>query len=379
MKNVFYPIPFLFFIVFTISCKQAYEPAVIKANKNFLVVDGVINTGANAVTTIKLSRTRNVTDSVVFSPELHAQVNILGKSGTSYSLHEQGNGVYTSDALTLNPTDEYALQVITSNNSRYLSPYVAAKITPAIDSLQWIFNGNGVTFYINTHDARNNTRYYRWEYVETWEYHAIDNAELSLNNDIIYYDVPYNSRYICYQADSSTNILLGTSIALSQDIINKDSLTNIPLNDIRMGVRYSILLKQYALSEEAYQYWLLLQKNTQQLGSLFDAQPTQLTGNVKCITNPAEPVLGYVSVNNIAEERLFIQNSELPGWQKLFPGVDCSLRTLDRNPDNPYLYTYPDTSYAPYYYSGMCCLVIAKRSCVDCTELGGTTTKPPFW
>ncbi len=343
------------------------------------MVDGVINTGANAVTTIKLSRTRNVTDSIAFSPELHAQVSILGKSGTSYLLHEQGNGIYTSDPLTLNPSDEYALQVITSGNITYLSSYNSPKQTPSIDSVNWTYGANGVTFFVNTHDPQNNTRYYRWEYVETWEYHAIDNAELSVDNGLIYYDVPYNHKYVCYQTDSSTNILLGSSINLSQDIISNDSLTNVLLNDIKIGVRYSLLLKQYALSQEAYAYWQLLQKNTQQLGSLFDAQPTQLTGNITCITNPAEPVIGYISVNTIAQQRLFITNDEVPGWQKIFPGVDCSLKTLDRDPNNPYLYTYPDTSYAPYYYSAMCCLVIAKKSCVDCTEAGGTTTKPPFW
>ncbi len=379
MKKLFYYIPILFFIVFLMNCKQSYEPAVIKANKNFLVVDGIINTGTNSITTIKLSRTRNITDSVYFSPELGAQVSIVSKSGSQYFLREQGNGVYTSDALSLNTSDSYAVQVVTSNNSTYLSAFVSPKITPPVDSLQWQYFGNGVTIFINTHDAQNNTRYYRWEYTETWEYHSYEEAELGLNNSIIFYTDSTNQKHICWQTGNSTNILLGTSIALSQDVISHDSLTNIPQNDRRIGVRYSILVKQYALSQEAYQYWLLLQKNTQQLGSLFDAQPTQLIGNVTCTNNPPEPVLGYVSASSVEQVRLFITNKQVDGWQKVFAGQDCAPLTIDRSPVNPFLYTYPDTSYTPYYFSNMCCLVIAKRSCLDCTEDGGTTTKPPYW
>lgn len=379
MKHLFYYIPFLFLIIFVMSCKQSYEPAVIKANKNFLVVDGLINTGTNAVTTIKLSRTQNVTDSVYFSPENSAHVSILSKSGSQYPLHDQGNGVYTSDALNLNANDQYAVQVVTTGNSTYLSAFVSPKITPPIDSLQWQYSGNGVTIFLNAHDPQNNTRYYRWEYTETWEYHSYLEGELGLTGDTVFYNDPTTQTHICWQTGNSTNISLGTSIALSQDVISQDSITNVPQNDRRIGVRYSILVKQYALGQDAYQYWLLLQKNTQQLGSLFDAQPTQLTGNVTCTTNPSEPVLGYVSASSVEQARIFITNDQVPGWQKIFPGQDCAPTTIDRTPNNPFLYNYPDTSFMPYYYSGMCCLVIAKRSCLDCRQDGGTTTKPPFW
>ena len=381
MKTVLFYIACLIILITTLTsgCKESYEPAVIKANKNFLVVDGVINTDPNSVTLIRLSRTRNVTDSVLTSPELHAQVNIIGKSGSLYSLHEQGKGVYTSDAIVLNNGDEYALQIITTDNNQYQSDYLTPKLTPAIDSIHYTYAGNGITLFANTHDPQNNTRYYRWDYVETWEYHAFYNAELSVDTGLIFYDVPYNRNFICYQSDTSTNILLGTSVNLAQDVISEDSLTNIPQNDIKVGVRYSILLKQYALSVEAYAYWQLLQKNTQQLGSLFDAQPTQLTGNVHSLINPSEPVLGYVSATAVAEKRLFIDVRDLPGWQRVFPGTDCYIKTIDTHADNFLRYDYDDTSYAPYYYSGMCCLVIAKKYCLDCTLAGGTNTKPPYW
>ncbi len=50
------------------ACKKPYEPPVIKAETNFLVVDGNINCGNNEVTTITLSRTTRLGDSILFAP-----------------------------------------------------------------------------------------------------------------------------------------------------------------------------------------------------------------------------------------------------------------------------------------------------------------------
>jgi hypothetical protein len=370
----------LFVIAIVIGCRQAYEPVIIKANKNYLVVEGSINAGTQAVTTILLSRTRNVTDSIFSIPELNAQVSIASSNGNYYQLHDQGNGKYVSDELTLNTAAQYQLQIITADNSRYVSDFVAVKQTPDIDSIHWIYTpGSGVTLFANTHDPQNNTRYYRWEYVETWEYHATFNAGLSVDNGLMYYDVPYNHNYICYHTINSTDILLGSSVNLAQDVISNDSITTIPQDNPKIGVRYSILLKQYALSQEGYQYWELLQKNTQQLGSLFDAQPSQLTGNIQCINNPVEPVIGYIDASTVTVQRLFIDNHDVSGWQKEFPYVFCDTKTISRNPNNFLIYDYADTSYAPYYFTGVAGLVIAKKACVDCTWFGGTNVKPSFW
>ena len=372
----------ILFISVIISCKQSYEPAVIKANKNFLVVDGVINMGTNAVTTVKLSRTRNVTDSITASPESGAQVNIIGKNGSTYSLHEQSNGIYVSDALTLNAADEYALQ-ITAGSSQYTSDYVVPKQIPAIDSIEWSYAPDrGITFFANTHDPQNITHYYRWNYVETWEYHSTDNADIAVKDGLIYYVDSTNQTYACWQTAQSTDILLGTSVNLAQDVISHDSIAFVPLNSIKMGVRYSMLLKQYALDEAAYNYWQLLQKNTQQLGSLFDAQPTQLTGNVHCLSNPSEPVLGYVSASTVEEKRIFIRNSQVIGWQSLFPGEDCAEVIIDTDPNNVFAYNYSDPSFGPYTFissPGVTFLKVAKRTCLDCRLAGGTNQKPAFW
>ena len=43
----------------------------------------------------------------------------------------------------------------------------------------------------------------------------------------------------------------------------------------------------------------LMQKNAESLGSIFDEQPTQITGNIHSVTNPSEQVIGYVSAGTV--------------------------------------------------------------------------------
>jgi hypothetical protein len=44
---------------------------------------------------------------------------------------------------------------------------------PPIDSISWKRDEEGVRVFVNTHNPEGNTRYYRWEFEETWEIRSI--------------------------------------------------------------------------------------------------------------------------------------------------------------------------------------------------------------
>ena len=358
------------------QCKKPYEPAVLKAGNNYLVVDGFINTTAGGITNVILSRTKNLTDTVITIPERNAKINIESAGGAQYALHEQGEGNYNSNALALAGNTNYRLVITTSNGSRYQSDFVSARQTPAIDSVTWQ-RDDGVSIFVNTHDPANKTRFYRWQYVETWEYHSKLETPWGVSNGIIFVRTPQQMLNICYNTTASADILLGSSAALSQDVISEKLLTIIPQNDSTLHYRMSILVKQYALTPEAYFYWQIIQKNSTQLGTLFDLQPSQLNGNIHSITNNTEPVVGFVSANTLQEKRIFIDYTDLPDWRPPPSTYDCTITAIDAHA-NFLIYDYPDPDYTPYYFSGPI-LMIAKKTCLDCTLSGGTTVKPSFW
>lgn len=344
-----------------------------------MVIDGTLINSMDSPTVFTLSRTVRLTDSTFSSSsETGAIVSVEGSNGENFSFSEEPGGMYISNPLILNYSEQYRLKIITSNGEQYLSDYVQVNQTPAIDSISWQ-QQTDVSIYANTHDPSKNAKYYRWDFVETWQYQSTYERSIAEKNGIIYYVDSTTQTYNCWSSHPSSDILLGSSIALSQDVISRQPIQFIPKDDNKLNVRYSILVKQYALTAGAYQYFSILKKNTESLGSIFDAQPTQLSGNIHSVTNPLEVVVGYVTAASVTQKRIFIDNKQLSDWNDTYIGQDCALKLISQDPNNFRLYSYPDTSYAPYHYVSPGGIEIAKTSCVDCARRGGTTKKPSFW
>lgn len=369
------------------TCRKPYQPAVINVDYNYLVVDGVVNANTGGVTSITLSRTRNLNDSVVApKPELSAVVRIEAADGTGYTLSSLGNGVYNSAALNLNPSAKYRLKIATSNGSIYESDYVSVKQTPPVDSVTWKQKldspNKAVTVFVHTHDPQNKTLFYSWDYVETWQYEAPLNGSLGLNSQgQIFYTDANTQTFNCWGTTFSKNISTASSESLAQDVISYAPVTVIPQNDEKMAVRYSINVKQYGLTKEAYNYWEIIKKSSQQSGSIFDPQPAQVIGNIRCISNPGEPVIGFVSASYITEKRKFIDKSELTDWHFAnAPGNRCIADTVLAGNNFP-VFPYADTTYGPYYFitTPKLYLIVARKICLDCRRRGGTNSKPAFW
>ena len=377
-------IPFsavLLLVVLLWRCRQPYDPPAIKGTNQYLVVDGFIDIGAGTVTTFKINRTRNLGDSTATGiPELHAQVSIVGsRSGASWPLTDiTNNGTYTSTPLTLDYTDKFSIVVNTADGKKYSSDAVPCKPTPPIDSVFWRQPGD-FTVYVATHDPANATHYYRFDFSETWQHDANLTSPWTVDNGNLVASDSTNQTTHCWTTAPSTKVLIASSIALDQDVINAFPVTTVPQGDPKINIRYSILVREYALTEDAYNYWQLIQKTSQTLGTLFDLQPTQLIGNIHCVTNPSEPVIGYISASSVQQERIFVYQTWLSNWIHNTPAFGCDTIETSYNPNSFPIFNFPDTNYGPYYFNGPTLLILAPHFCLDCTRFGGTTVKPVFW
>jgi hypothetical protein len=328
-----------------------------------------------------LSRTRNLTDTVIAAPEFNAQIVIEGKLGSVYNLTPGANGTYSTAALTLNTADEYRIKATTADGHQYASAFVQVKQTADIDSITWQ-QQEDLKLFVHTHDPSNNSRYYKWDFTETWEYKAPLQTSWGLtnNHNSIVLLTPQTQMYTCWTTLASTNIITGTSIALSADVISYLPIHSIKKDDEKINIRYSIQLNQLAVTAEAYKYWNIIQKNSQQLGTLFDLQPAQLKGNITSTSHPAEPVIGFISAAVAKQKRIFISNAQLNNWAVSYPYNDCGILAIPTDPSNVFSYNYPDPAYVPYFFTGIPPeLIISKKECVDCRTRGGVNSKPIFW
>ncbi|GAB3994348.1 hypothetical protein GCM10028807_31900 [Spirosoma daeguense] len=352
------------------GCIDPYRPPEITSPGSYLVVNGFFNSAPGTTSTIQLSRTQNLTDTKAPTLESKATVTIESKSNAIYTLREGTPGSYTLAGVTPVSGETYRLHVKTKGVD-YYSDYVPVVTTPPIDSVSWDALTDGLQISVNTHDPKNSTRYYRWEYEATWEYYNIFNSGYELrNNQIVERAIPINR---CWNSESSTNIITTSTVRLSQDIVRKYPLTFIPQSSIKLGVRYSILVKQTSLTQTGFDYYDQLAKITQNIGSIFDPQPSQIVGNVHSSAGASDLVMGFFRVGNIQTKRIFINKSQLPGWYTITGLEDCRIDTTSRADilrDKPAIIDRIEGS--PEYLT-------TSEYCVDCRLRGGVLTKPAFW
>jgi Domain of unknown function (DUF4249) len=369
------------------SCKKPYDPKVVSLANSYLVVEGVINLSFDS-TVIKLSRTVNVNNKITTNPVLGATVTVEGEQSiVSYLADIYGNGHYWTYDINLPLTQRYRLRIVTAEGQQYLSDYLVYKPTPPIDSIGYTVTKGIVNLYVNSHDPANSTRLYRWDYEETWKFHSKYQSDYVYDPNTISIVLRNSSVYYCFGNDVSSNTLLTSTTNLSRDVVYQSPLTQIPLTSEKLESEYSILVKQYALPSEAFAFYQNIKTNTEQLGSIFDVQPTQFTsGNIHNVAKPNEPVVGYLTMTNVQTKRVFIQHSDLPGnVQPVYP-YDCQQDSAffsgpgGSNQVSSILIDQPQ-SYVPttaitaggntigYLYS--------SPVCADCTVTG--YTQPPYW
>jgi hypothetical protein len=358
----------------TTGCKERFEPKILKSDISLLVVDGFLN-NSKETTEIRLSRTSKLGEGQAGVPELNAQLFVEDEDGSIvYYFQESFNGSYIVPGMNLDTTRKYRLKINTAGGKQYASDAIPVKQTPPIDSVNWKRLNDGIGIYVNTHDPLNETKYYRWDFTETWEDRSNNFSYLSYTNGAIVPRKPGEFVYYCWQTFPSQSLLLGSSAKLSQDVISEYPLNLIPLNSIQISVKYSINVRQFALTKEGFEYFENIKKITEQMGSIFDAQPSQLMGNIHCIGNPGEPVLGYATAGTQMEKRIFISNRDVLPWKY---SLIC---------EPPHLVTYD--SLEIYFTNGFtpieeplppAGILGNTTACVDCTSRGGSNIKPDFW
>ncbi|HET7179735.1 MAG TPA: DUF4249 domain-containing protein [Chryseosolibacter sp.] len=367
-------------LILLLSCVEPYNPKVDNRDLNLLVVDAFLNAATDSAT-VALTRTLPVESDEIVPNETGAFVRIEDDQGSVYQLQEKGGGIYSGRVDGVTSSRQYRVR-ITAGGDDYASDLVTVAQTPPIDSITYEFLPDGVQFYVTTHDPTNQSRYYRWEYDETFEYNSEFFSYYMFQGDVIVPRPAELTRHTCWKSDYSTDILVGTTKHLKESVINKFPIAFIPNGSIKLTVEYSILLRQQAITEAAYEYWSRLRKTTEQVGGLFDPLPSEVPGNIHSISDPGENVLGFFSIGSVQQMRKFVRRSELPRdaiRRFLAHDASCVLDTIkiEDIPNYSKSAWLVDAIFSPGgFISGY---TTAVTRCIDCTLRGGATAKPDFW
>jgi hypothetical protein len=363
----------LFFSYSITGCITEFIPQT-EEQQELLVVEGLI-TDQPGQNIIKLSRSLPLGERAKAIPVIGAYVAVSDNLGnTTYFLEsESGNYIPNSENFKGVEGRFYILHVraYTGQHFKNYESYpMELKPVPPIDSIYYekvniaqeeLYSQarDGCQIYLNTHDPSNRCKYFRWEYIETWEFR-------------LPYTVP---NHTCWVTDNSERINVKSTATLSDAFIRKYALYFISNTSDRLKVRYSILVNQYSLSEDEYNFWEKVQNLSEEAGGLYDIIPSDIPGNIYCADDPAEKVLGFFSVSASTSKRLFIKDNFM-GQLNPYTADACIADTIFNGAFIPNLnisvWVIVDNFLPPYK------VITYTRGCADCTTRG-TTQEPSFW
>lgn len=386
--------------LFLNTCVDPYYPK-LKSYGSLLVVDGLIS-NENRSYIVKLSRTIQDQNSL---PEAVDDARVsISEGGNVFSLQNCGEGKYKTDSLSFTGMAgrSYTLHIITSDDEEYESDECLMNPVPEIDSVyyardQELFNNkteieDGLRIYIDSKPGVKDLCY-RWSFEETWQFKIPYPKKYDYLDSKTIVPVAEIKQY-CWKYSKSDDIIIhsaGQNTPIKKQPVNFIASSRTD----RLMSEYSILVRQYSVSQYEYDFW----KNVQEVGEsgddIFASQPYPVISNIKNINNPGERVLGFFQVSAVAEKRIFIPFSEvvrlhLPFYHpnecarvEVTPAEyssQYSIMTFDElynmfciNSD----YTFIEPMYDPET-GGLAKLVFARPECADC-ELTGFPEKPDFW
>ncbi len=380
---------YIFVLAVSLICCQCvydFDPSELWEVDDVIVIEGDILAGDNSYfmvgRTMALSDTAHVkiTDALVW---------VEDESGKKWNAALGYDGRYMANTSDLDVNGRYKLCVDIPERGRYESALQNVMIPPPIDSVTYTVadNKSSLSIFVSTHDSNNTeNKYYKWNYEEDWEFTAKYKPEVAYvpgegkrpGTLVELSPEESENRYRCWSMDHEGKVVIASSEKMAENRIQNEKIKTIYNNDYRLSYRYSILVKQTALTKEGYIYWETLMKNTYETGGLFAPQPSELRGNIYSVNDRDEFVLGYINASVVSKERIFINCRPMSIFK--WPWPDTMSLVSERIWNTVYGY-----GHRPIRYEREGITVIkdpiwwtTQPRCVDC-RLMGTNRRPSFW
>ncbi len=379
------------------GCVERYYPEENDMKTGTLVISAHL-TNQPGEQVIEISRSAGLTEPS-FDPVSGSLAEVIREDGELMEFLEFKPGYYKAelDETFLQTGASFMLHVSTPDGKEYESRFDMLRPVPTIDSVYYLVETNsfaeesdsirGIRFYLDFTFDDKDYEYIRWDLIETYEFHNSDDLDYYfLDLDHWLKPAPDTSIYtICYITNELFQIHSMSLGSLDFGNYVKKPFSFVPnyVREQKLHHKYSLLVRQYSLGEEAFYYWNDLKKNSQEQGSLFDSQPALLKSNIRNVNDENEYVLGFFSMAGMVEKRAFAIE---PDGLNLKPYEShCYPRKELVHPEEPilwrvgYKYLYDP---APLYFTKFGSLPMRRmnKACVDCREYKNSTDiKPDFW
>lgn len=318
-------IQFIVIIVLLNGCIEPYE-AKTESFEDVLVVNAMITNEIKQQEIILTRSFKFEEDGPTY--ETNAEVKIIENNQNEYLFVETVSGKYlSSQEFGVKPNNTYQLSIKTQSGKTYSSNPSTLKPSNLLNEVyanREISKDSidGIAIYTKSQGTSENTGFYKFEYEETFKIVAPNWFHYDLKasdevRDSVYVVPRSREEQYCYKTIKSTDIIIKNTNEFSQDNIDPFIIKFINSEDYSLMHRYSILVKQYVLSREAYVFYQIL-KDFSESESLFsENQPGFVSGNISSDSNPEEKVVGFFTLSEVHTTRIFFNPINFFEWYEL--------------------------------------------------------------
>lgn len=393
------------------SCVYPFDPDLESADSR-IVVEGSISVGGTSE--FKFNRVIPMGGDADKSRKIEMTGYIEGEDGVQIPSYMgwwdtgfivvKGEGSYPAcyrlyfDTSLANPSQRYRVHFEDRESGAvYESDWLDVCDAPVIDELSYILNYNRSELNVALSMHSESDSHFRWYYDETWEYHAdLDASHYLVPEQLFDSDGYYQperaiykfsggqNNYYCWDTFHSPEIKIFSTADQSDNRFIDLEFHRVSSTDRKLQMMYKLTVYLEAISENAFQYWKNIEDNTGGQGTFFSPVPSQMRGNVHCITDPDAEIIGYVSAARQATASMYYDDRT----EKFYngSGTDWASIKIEEFTDINAFASWYSRGYLPYTVipanmseTGQTTYQWAKAECVDCRRLGGTKEKPAGW
>ncbi len=371
------------------GCVDKYWPETEFKYDKMIVVNGLISNKPGPYT-VYLSTSSAISDPQMIPLSDHF-VMIEDDQGNTEILFEEGNGIYKTsvDGMQGVIGRSYKLIIQTPDHrAKYESAFELLKDPVGIDSVytelefhtdsDYDYNLTGYQFYVNTKLAEKDTNYLLWRMDYTYQYNANYLARYIYDNYQMETMHPSDSLNTCWKSGIQEEFTTAKTEILSEPKLAGIPLCYVTTETKELSVRYSLLVKQHTISYEAFRFWSQIEELKEDTYWLYEKQPYPIKGNMECISDEDEVILGYFMAAGVDEKRVFVNRPLGVDWHYR---TECGFYTGEYLTYKLHLLHDSWPVYLTKYYNGFTYITALpeQQYCVDCRQSGGELVPPDFW
>ena len=359
---------FVFALLLLYSCIESFDPD-LNTTQSRLVVQAFIST-ERIPHVVTISKTQSLDAGVGQARVSGASVCIEDDKGNCYEVSEITNGRYVTDTTLFIPKtgNSYRLRIETPDDQSYLSEFTLLKEPHQIDTL-WLAKETENRLInsaivedrvtkIYTSVKKDNDAQYGW-----FDYGGIYTIQTPRQGDLIcFYEQPMEPipepPLTCFIKETTSNPLN----LFSTEGVSSDNIYEAPIlsfnPSFKFLIAYNMTVKRFTIDKSNYDFLSQIKLQGEYGGSLFDAPPTEILGNIENVSQPENKPLGSFIVASYSTAQIIIRATDFSDQLTLNEAYpDCYPQTIPNLP--------PEEQPKPAFF------------CCDCRIAENSTTITP--